>query len=550
MAEEANTESLALTRKGIDKALNVVNIDLLQEAAAKNYSEGVRAFVFNGSGRQWTLNENQRAWGDWAFTPHRMNAIVREKIDLSVDLLGLKLPHPFIVTPFGSHALHHPLGEIATVRGAGKSGGLACVSSASTASMEDIAKATPGPKWFQIYLDVDSGRSREMLQRARAAGYKAIILTVDAIGQGSSDEYVRLGKSRPWLPYGNYPPGQSTRFKTDLSWKDVEMIRQVTGLPVIVKGITRAEDAVAAVKADASAVQVSNHGGRALDGTPASITVLPAIADALKGDVPIILDSGIRRGTDVVKALALGANAVAIGRPVMYGLNLGGASGVDSVLAYFRNETVDTTLHCGVDALAKLGKAHVRHVGRRPRRRVHRPPARRSGTLTRSGPRCPFESALHDLPHLRGHRGDHHPPEAGGLCLSHRPRHPHRQRLAVPQRQRKREVHEPAQALHHLRAGRLRPRTSRRCALAGPSGGVGVRTCRRARGLRGRAAGVRPHRHAAAELKFRPQRPMRTKVPPSCRRHGAGRPRTHCFLSHPCSGVVVDPCCAPRPVSC
>lgn len=362
VAEEANTEALTLSRKGIDKALDVINIDLLEEAACRNYSEGVKAFVLNGSGKQWTLRENQRAWDDLAFTPHRMNGVVREKIDLSVNLLGLKLPHPFLITPFGSHALHHPLGEIATVRGAAKSGGLACVSSASTASMEDIARASDAPKWFQVYLDVDAGKSRELLQRAKAAGFKAIILTVDAIGQGSSDEYVRLGKSRPWLPYGNFGPGQSTKFKTDLSWKDVEMIRNVTGLPVIVKGITRPEDAIAAVKAGAAAVQVSNHGGRALDGTPASISVLPAIADAVKGDVPLILDSGIRRGTDVVKALAMGAKAVAIGRPIMYGLNLGGASGVDSVLAYFRRETVDTTLHCGVDAIAKLGRAHVRRV--------------------------------------------------------------------------------------------------------------------------------------------------------------------------------------------
>lgn len=360
VAEEAGTPALTLTRKGIDKALDVVNIDLLEEAASRNYSEGVRAFVLHGSGKQWTLKENQRAWGDYVFTPHRMNGIVRDRIDLSVELLGLKLPHPFIVTPFGSHALHHPLGEVATVRGAARSGGLACVSSASTASLEDIAKASDAPKWFQIYLDVDDGKSRELLLRAKAAGFKAIILTVDAIGQGSSDEYVRLGKPRPWLPYGNFGPDEATRFKTDLSWKDVEMIRRVTGLPVIVKGITRPEDAVAAVKAGASAVQVSNHGGRALDGTPAAISVLPAIADALKGDTPIILDSGIRRGTDVVKALALGARAVAIGRPIMYGLNLGGASGVDSVLAYFRRETVDTTLHCGVDAVARLGRAHVR----------------------------------------------------------------------------------------------------------------------------------------------------------------------------------------------
>lgn len=358
--EEANTDPLTIVRKGIDKELDVYNIDSLEERARNIYSEGAYVFIANGSGRQWTLAENQRAWGDYVFTPNRMNGIVRKEIDLSVSLLGENLPHPFIVTPFGSHGLHHPLAEVATVRGAAKSGGLACVSSASTASLEDIAKATTGPKWFQIYLDVDEGLSRDILGRAKAAGYKAIILTVDAIGQGSSDQYQILGRPRPWLPYGNFPPGRQTNFKTDLSWKDVEFIRTVTGLPVIVKGLTRPEDARAAIKAGAAAIQVSNHGGRALDGTPASITVLPAIAEEVKGEVPIILDSGIRRGTDVVKALALGADAVAIGRPVMYGLALGGASGVDSVIRYFHRETVDTVLHCGVSRIADLSGAHVR----------------------------------------------------------------------------------------------------------------------------------------------------------------------------------------------
>ncbi len=291
-----------------------------------------------------------------------MNGIVRDKIDLSVTLFGEKLPHPIIVTPFGSHSLHHPAGEIATAQGAAKSGGLLSVSSASTVSMEDIAKATQGPKWFQIYLDVDDGISRELLLRAKAAGFKAIILTVVSIGQGSSDQYEALGKPRPWLPYGNFQGGRSTKFKTDLSWKDVEMIRNVTGLPVVVKGLTRPEDARGAISAGAGAIQVSNHGGRALDGTPASITVLPSIADEVKGEVPLILDSGIRRGTDVVKALALGANAVAVGRPVMFGLALGGASGVDSVIKYFHEETVDTVLHCGVNSIKALGSAHVRRI--------------------------------------------------------------------------------------------------------------------------------------------------------------------------------------------
>lgn len=225
-----------------------------------------------------------------------------------------------------------------------------------------MPKATQGPKWFQIYLDVDDGISREILQRAKATGFKAIILTVDSIGQGSSDQYEALGKPRPWLPYGNFQSGRSTKFKTDLSWKDVEMIRNITGLPVVVKGLTRPEDARTAISAVAGAIRVSNHGGRALDGTPASITVLPSIADEVKGEVPLILDSGIRRGTDVVKALALGADAVAVGRSVMFGLALGGASGVDSVIKYFHTETVDTVLHCGVDSIKALGKTHVRHV--------------------------------------------------------------------------------------------------------------------------------------------------------------------------------------------
>ncbi len=137
------------------------------------------------------------------------------------------------------------------------------------------------------------------------------------------------------------------------------MIRKITGLPVIVKGVTRAEDALAAIGAGAAAIQVSNHGGRALDGTPATITVLPGIADAVKGQVPIILDSGIRRGTDVAKALAFGANAVAVGRPLMYSLALGGAKGVDSLLKFLQNELVESMLHLGVSRLGELDRSHV-----------------------------------------------------------------------------------------------------------------------------------------------------------------------------------------------
>lgn len=360
--EEANTEALLIERKGINKDISVFNVDLLEEQAKQRYGNGTYVFVSHGSGDQWTLRENRRAFGDYVFTPHRMQGVVREKIDTSVTLLGEKLPHPVIVTPFGSHGLHHPAGEVATAEGAARSGALLTVSSASTRSMEDIAKASKGPKWFQMYLTVDAGQSKEVLQRARDAGYKAIVFTVDAIGQGSSDEYLRLGKPRPWLPYGNFPTGNANAFKTNLTWQDLEFIGSVTGLPVIVKGITRPEDALAAVKAGAAAIQVSNHGGRALDGTPAAITVLPEIAQALQGDVPIVMDSGIRRGTDIVKALALGADAVAIGRPLMYGLTVGGAGGVNSVMEFMNRELVNTVLHSGVDSIGKLSEKHVRRA--------------------------------------------------------------------------------------------------------------------------------------------------------------------------------------------
>jgi lactate oxidase len=360
--EEASTESMMIERKGINKDLRVFNVDLLEEEAKQKYGHGTYVFVSHGSGDQWTLRENRRAFGDYVFTPHRMQGVVREKIDTSVTLLGAKLPHPVIVTPFGSHGLHHPAGEVATAEGAARSGALLTVSSASTRSMEDIAKASTGPKWFQMYLTVDAGQSKEVLLRARDAGFKAIVFTIDAIGQGSSDEYMRLGNPRPWLPYGNFPTGNANAFKTNLTWDDLEFIGATTGLPVIVKGVTRPEDAVAAVKAGAAAIQVSNHGGRALDGTPAAIAVLPKIAQALQGDVPIIMDSGIRRGTDIVKALALGADAVAIGRPLMYGLTAGGAGGVNGVMEFMNRELINTVLHSGVDSISKLNESHVRRA--------------------------------------------------------------------------------------------------------------------------------------------------------------------------------------------
>jgi L-lactate oxidase len=357
--EDVANELVSVVRKGVDKYLDVISADLLEAEAKRKLSECVYVFISHGAGEQWTLRENRRAFGDYAFAPHRMGGIVLDKIDTSITMLGERLPHPVFVSPMGSHGLVHPGAEIATAQGAAKSGGLLCVSSASTAKLEDIAQTSSGPKWFQMYLNVDGGISKELLQRVKPAGFKAVILTVDAIGQGSSDEYLHLGQCRPWLPYGNFTTGSANAFKTNLSWADLEFAATTSGLPVVVKGITRPEDAVAAVKAGAAAVQVSNHGGRALDGTPAAITVLPRVADAMQGSAPIIVDSGIRRGMDIAKALALGANAVAVGRPVWWGLTVGGPGGVAGLMDYFNRELVNTMLHLGVDKVASLGREHV-----------------------------------------------------------------------------------------------------------------------------------------------------------------------------------------------
>jgi lactate oxidase len=158
--EEAENEPIAIVRKGIDKYLNVINVDLLEADAKSKLSECVYVFISHGAGEQWTLRENLRAFGDYSFVPQRMGGVVREKIDTSIIMLGERLPHPVFVSPMGSHGLVHPEAEIATAEGAAKSGGLVCVSSASTSNVEEIGKSTSGPKWFQMYLNVDQGISR------------------------------------------------------------------------------------------------------------------------------------------------------------------------------------------------------------------------------------------------------------------------------------------------------------------------------------------------------------------------------------------------------
>ena len=348
------------------RALQIVSLADVEAEARSVLSEGAWAYVAGGEGDQWTLAENRRAFNDYPIATHRLRGVDSKSIELGVHLLGHDLPYPILVAPSGAHLFVHPGAEAVTAGGASRAGALYTASGASNLPLEAIAQATSGPKWFQVYLNADDGVTRDILLRAKAAGYSAIVLTADAIGPGMSDAFRRLGMPfPPGMTFGNNDPryggrGNFLDQKTAMTLDDIGMIRSVTGLPVVVKGIMRATDARDAIAAGAVAIQVSNHGGRQIDGVPASISVLAEVVDAVGGTVPVIFDSGIRRGIDVYRALALGATAVALARPVLYGAAVGGTAGVASVLEHLRDELRGAMLLAGRKAVSEIDRSCIR----------------------------------------------------------------------------------------------------------------------------------------------------------------------------------------------
>ena len=328
------------------KRLKIVNTAELEVEAEKILPKGGYGYIFGGSGAEYTKRENLRAMEAVGIEPHFLSGVL--KPDLSVTILGSNLPFPIIIPPMGSHGLAHVSKEIGTAQAAEATGTLMTLSMQSNVSLEDVAAAHPGPKWMQLYFPADRGYAREVIMRAKAAGYSAIVPTIDSTLAYPRDNNVRNDFRIPVsLGKGNAPKNEPdpvkaaqimNRRKVDLNWDDMLWIKQETGLPVVVKGVMSPATAKQAVERGIDAVWVSNHGGRALDGVPASISVLPRIADAVNGRVPIVFDSGIRRGQDVFRALAMGANVVACGRPILYGLALGGHLGAQSVLEYLRDD--------------------------------------------------------------------------------------------------------------------------------------------------------------------------------------------------------------------
>jgi len=338
-----------------NRELTIGSLDDLEAAAAKVMPEGAFAFIASGADNQVTLRANRQELDRIRLMPQYL--VGKPAPDISTTLLGQKLSMPIITAPMGAHGLAHESAEVGSAKGTSEAGTIYTMSTAANASIEDVAAAATGPKWFQIYLHDDRAPSRDLLKRAKDAGFTAIVFTIDAFAPGASDETVRLGFSfPPSLPLVN--AGTST-FKSSLSWEDLDFVMDNTDLPVIVKGVVSPELASRAIERGAAALQVSNHGGRGLDGVPAAINLLPPIVEVANGKVPVLMDSGIRRGTDVFKALALGADAVALGRPVLYGLSLGGALGVKSVYDRIGAELERAMMIAGVANVSEINRDFI-----------------------------------------------------------------------------------------------------------------------------------------------------------------------------------------------
>jgi 4-hydroxymandelate oxidase len=334
--------------------IDALNLCELEKLAKEKLPQSVHGYYASGAWDEVTLLENHKAF-ERIKTHYRVLVDVSRR-DMSTTLFGHRISMPILIAPTAFHKLAHPDGELATVRAAGKAGTIMVLSSLSTSLVEDVVRAATGPVWFQLYINKDRGFTRDLVTRVAAAGCQALMLTVDTPEWGRRERDVQNNfHLPPGLAAVNLLPsnergevigqsgagmGQAFAWMLDasLTWKDVEWLRSLTILPVILKGICRSDDARVAVESGASGIVVSNHGGRQMDTAPATIEVLSRCSDAVGGRVPILMDGGIRRGLDVLKAVALGATAVQVGRPVLWGLAAGGQAGVETALGLLRQE--------------------------------------------------------------------------------------------------------------------------------------------------------------------------------------------------------------------
>jgi len=348
---------------------DLLNVADYERAAKDLLPQMVYDYYAGGSWDEITLHENVRAF-DRIRLRYRVLRDVAER-STATRVLGHDVAFPIVVAPTAFQCMAHPEGEVATAGAAARAGTLMIVSTLSNRPLEEIAAAADGPFWFQLYVYKDRGATEELVARAEAAGASAIVLTVDAQVWGIRERDVRNRFQLPpdlamnnlladmsTLPDGVADSGLgayvASMFDQTLSWKDIEWLRNLTELPLVVKGIVHPDDARLAVEHGVEGVFVSNHGGRQVDTAPATLEVLADVVASVNGRAEVLLDGGIRRGSDAVKALALGAQAVAVGRPVLWGLSVEGQTGVERVLELLRHEFDSVMALCGARGPGEL----------------------------------------------------------------------------------------------------------------------------------------------------------------------------------------------------
>lgn len=383
----------------MERAANIAD---LREIARRQLPRGIFDYIDGGAEDETTLRRNREGFSRITFVPRVLCDVSR--IDTSTTLLGETLPLPLLFTPTGFTRIAHWEGEVAVARVAARHGLPYCLSTLSTRTIEDVATATSGPKWFQVYVWRDRAMVRDMLARAAAAGYSTIMITVDTAVLGRRERDVRRGFTLPptlgpgtlldgisrprWTwDFVRHDPitfatvaassgrGGGTavtlsdfiaeQFDPSLSWGDLAWFRDNWNGRIVLKGIQSVADAVLAASNGVDAIALSNHGGRQLDGAPSPIELVGPVRDAVDPSIPIICDGGIRRGGDIVKAIALGADACTMGRSYLYGLGAAGEEGVDRALSMLWSEMTRTMQLCGVSTVADIGRDLVAVDGER-----------------------------------------------------------------------------------------------------------------------------------------------------------------------------------------
>ncbi len=349
-----------------------VNIFDFESLAKEKIHPMAFDYYFGGAGDEITLRRNHSAF-DEIFLKYRVLVDVSRR-DLSTEVLGSRISFPVMIAPTAFQRLAHPEGEIATVKAGGAEGTIMILSALANTSVEEVVKNSTGPVWFQLYVYKDREATKDLIRRVEEAGCTALVLTVDAPLVGTRERDIKnefrlpeglsvenlnaagMGKVEGSSGASGLAAYFSSMIDQSLNWKDIEWLRSVTKLPVLLKGIACAEDAKLAHNSGVEGIVVSNHGGRQLDTCRATIEVLPEVVDAVSGKMEILVDGGIRRGTDIVKAIALGAKAVLAGRPVLWGLAHDGENGVRQVLQILRNEFDLAMALCGCRSVGEITK--------------------------------------------------------------------------------------------------------------------------------------------------------------------------------------------------